>query len=108
MRQSTTALLDKFLHLNWLRLENMIFNVGRSFPLQKYHFENPSFDIGCGDDLFSLVIAGGSLAKDFDRFKYIIPDGFYENEGIHENYRADIYETPIIEGPHYKFDIGTD
>ena len=108
MRQSKSVLMKKFLYLNWLRPENVIFNVGRSFPLQKYHFESPSLDIGCGDGLFSFVTAGGTLAKEFDRFKFIIPDGFYRNKDIHENYRKDMYEVPIIEEPHYKFDFGTD
>jgi len=108
LRQTKDMLLRKFLPLNWLRPENVLMTVGRSYPLQKLPFESPSLDVSCGDGLFSFITAGGSIEPAFDRFLYLNTKGYHEHKDIHENYDADKYSVPVTSPPVYRFTAGTD
>lgn len=101
-------LFRQFLGLNWLRPENVLFNMARAVSLQAVDIRSPSMDVSCGDGLFSYLAAGGTIDFSFDRFQFLKTEGFYRHEDIHENYERDEYRVPLRGEPRYLFDVGSD
>jgi SAM-dependent methyltransferase len=108
MLQTKKDLLHKFVRLNWLRPENAIFNVGRSWPLQNLSFDGPSLDVGCGDGIFSFAAAGGEFSPAFDRFQFMTKNILKSKNDIHDSFEQGHYNLPITSRPKRKFDCGTD
>ena len=77
----TQDILRKMLGLYWLRPENALWRCLDCLVLKNVKFKPPILDFGCGDGLFSFILAGGTLSPEFDTFSHVGEglDKFFQN-----------------------------
>ena len=59
---------DQLMNAFWLRPETAMWREIDIRAMRSFKFSSPSFDLGCGDGLFSFIRAGGCFDWSFDAF----------------------------------------
>lgn len=100
--------LYELLKVYWLRPETVLFRYPDILSMEKFEFESPSMDLGCGDGVFSFIRGGGQFDNAYDVFEVANLDKFYTE-------KADIFDTynskkdiKIIKPAEYKIDFAFD
>lgn len=104
----SNSFLHNFLNIHWLRPETALWRSLDVQAMEKFSFEYPSLDLGCGDGTFSFLRAGGQLALDFDVYKSVDNiDKFFQKVDVFNAFYSD--EKPQIKKqPLYTIDYAFD
>lgn len=93
LNENLKILIDGFSELYWLKPVDIVWDSVTAFYIQeKIGNDEVILDLGCGDGLYSLLMFGGELKLDYDRFLNVKPD----NQTIGSNQFGDIYSDPML------------
>jgi SAM-dependent methyltransferase len=100
--------IDPHLNVAWLRPESALWDAIASALISQFEFVHPSLDFGCGNGIFSFITAGGDFSTDFDWYRNVNPEGFWENRDIYDTFQAFDRDKWIIRAPRYEITVGGD
>lgn len=99
---------DELLALNWLRPESALFRFIETkilLGLKDKYLKYPTLDLGCGDGLFTAILFGARLNKNYDAYQSVdfkqkdiynsytkLPDDFLEKKPLKIGFGIDIKE----------------
>lgn len=97
-------------HLNvwWLRPESALWDAIASEVISQVPFESPSLDLGSGNGIFSFITAGGAFSPEYDWFRNLDPQGFWDNRDIYDTFITPPGKSWIIREPKYQIDCALD
>jgi len=101
-------IIKTHLNVNWLRPEKALWDTIASILLKNYEIIPPSLDLGCGNGFFNFITAGGTFSLDFDWFKNVDLEGFWDNRDIYDVCLNDDFKEFIVDKPAYSFTYGLD
>ena len=105
---SSGSFLDEHLNVNWLRPESALWNAIASTVVSQYKLVPPSLDLGSGNGFFSFITAGGGFSPNYDWYRNVNPDGFWENRDIYDTFVATPKRNWIVKEPSYQIDCALD
>jgi SAM-dependent methyltransferase len=99
--------IDPHLNVSWLRPESGLWDAIASSVISRFDFSPPALDLGCGNGIFSFITAGGNFSLDFDWYRNVDPQGFWENRDIYDTF-CTFDQKWIIRKPRYRIAVGAD
>lgn len=76
--------------------------------ISKEKVHAPSLDLGCGNGVFSFITAGGAFSPEYDGYRNVRPEGFWENRDIYDCYSGPLRPPWIAQMPNFSFTWGLD
>jgi hypothetical protein len=86
--QTINEKIDDFFHLQWLRAENVPWDLHVCKIFQKYFVNNKfskNLEVGVGNGLNTFINLNGKLNKSFDFFLNAKTDNFFKNADIYDH-----------------------
>lgn len=101
-------LLRNHLSVQWLRPESALWDAIASAILSRHEITSPSLDLGCGNGIFSFISAGGNFSIEYDWYRNVDVEDFWENKDIYNVCNQNDISDFITDKPRYRFDVGLD
>jgi SAM-dependent methyltransferase len=80
------ATLDDFLHMTWLRPENVIWDFTACRLIgEELSKAGTIAEIGIGNGCFTFMTLGGKFKKEYDWYYNVAPEGFWQNRDIYDH-----------------------
>jgi SAM-dependent methyltransferase len=105
---SSRNFLDAHLNVNWLRPESALWDAIASSTIAQFPILSPSLDLGSGNGIFSFITAGGAFSLDYDWYRNVNPDGFWDNRDIYDTLTTPPTQSAIIRPPDHRIDCALD
>lgn len=100
--------LDEHLNVGWLRPESALCDAIASSVISRFEFTSPSLDLGSGNGIFSFITAGGDFSREFDWYRNVSTEGFWENKDIYDAFSQPVKKNWIARSPRYQIDCAFD
>ncbi len=100
--------LDEHLNVNWLRPETALWDAIASTAISQFEFLPPSLDLGSGNGIFSFITGGGAFSPEYDWYRNVNPDGFWDNRDIYDTFIEPPRRSWITREPAYRIDCALD
>jgi len=100
--------LDAHLNVNWLRPESALCDAIASSAISQFPILSPSLDLGSGNGIFSFITAGGAFSLDYDWYRNVDPQGFWDNRDVYDNFMALPEQSALVKKPEYRIDCALD
>lgn len=104
----STNFIDEHLNVNWLRPESALWDAIASTVISQFPFDPPSLDLGSGNGIFSFITAGGVFSPEYDWYRNVDPEGFWENRDIYDTFLLPPKPEWIVKKPSYRIDCALD
>lgn len=102
------SFLDEHLNVGWLRPESALCDAIASSIISRFEFSSPSLDLGSGNGIFSFITARGDFSREFDWYRNVSTEGFWENRDIYDAFSQSVNKDWIARSPLYQLDCAFD
>lgn len=100
--------LDAHLNVHWLRPESALWDAIASSVISQFELLSPCLDLGSGNGVFSFITAGGSFSREFDWYRNVNVESFWDNADVYDVFTTSIDPTWIVQKARYQIDIAVD